>query len=403
MNLPFDLLVAVTFLLMICVLIAAHELGHYLFARLFKMGVEEFCIGFGPKPILTLWRRPYTVQLTDEDRVRFAEAHPGEPVPTEIQEETKYTIRPIPLGGFVKIKGLAPEEDGSEVNVPGGFFSRPPLQRLVVFFAGPLFSVAFGILILTGLYTTVGQNLPDKRPILGDMSTGPAQAAGLKSGDRIVSVDGAPMNTFYQLIGVIQDSPQKALKVVYVRKGETLQTTLTPEIGDVPIFKPDLTSEGRHRAGRIGAQFAWKTVPVPLGQAAVEAAMVPVEAVAGIGHLFKKPSDFSNNVGGPATIVAVTASATKSGIPDVLQLAGLLSISLGIMNLLPFPPLDGGQMVIAFVELLRRGKRLSIQVQSVAVSIGIAAVLILVVGVLAVDFGRFMPGGAKPAKAAHTK
>src|SRR5947207_10630088 len=101
----FDLLVATVFLLMLCVLVAAHELGHYLFARLFGMGVEEFAIGFGKRPLWVWMRKTYKV---DDPKVQ------------DLTETTDFTVRPWPLGGFVKIKGMLPEEDGSEVAVPGG-------------------------------------------------------------------------------------------------------------------------------------------------------------------------------------------------------------------------------------------------------------------------------------------
>ena len=121
-------LLTVVFLFMISALVAAQELGHYLFARLFGMGVEEFAIGYGKKPLFTWLRKPYKVR-----------GHSGEDLGES--ETTDFTVRPWPLGGFVKIKGMMPEEDGSEINVRGGFYNKPPWQRFVVLLAGPAFSV----------------------------------------------------------------------------------------------------------------------------------------------------------------------------------------------------------------------------------------------------------------------
>src|SRR5207302_10904574 len=113
---------------------AAHEYGHYLFARIFGMGVEEFAIGMGKK--LLVWRRKTypvgNVEPSGEEAITQ---------PPQATETTEFTIRAWPVGGFVRIKGMVPEEDGSEIRIPGGFYSKAPWKRLIVLFAGPLFSV----------------------------------------------------------------------------------------------------------------------------------------------------------------------------------------------------------------------------------------------------------------------
>src|SRR5207237_324639 len=148
-------LTIVAFLAMICVLVGAHEYGHFLFARLFKMEIEEFAIGFG-KPKMSWMKR----------------------------KGTEFTFRPVPLGGFVRIKGMQPEEDGSEIHVPNGFYSKPAWQRFAVLFAGPAFSILFGVVLLFGLFTIVGPRKVVDTPVIDNISAdGPAAKAGMQPGD----------------------------------------------------------------------------------------------------------------------------------------------------------------------------------------------------------------------------
>jgi regulator of sigma E protease len=126
--------------------------------------------------------------------------------------------------------------------------------------------------------------------------------------------------------------------------------------------------------------------------------MAPVTMVSGLLGIVRQPARASDEVGGPGTIALFAFEATKQGLVGILALAAGLSISLGIMNLLPIPPLDGGQMLVAFVEMLRRGRRLSIQVQNLVANVGFVLVLLLVFSVLAVDVGRIVGRKQNPDK-----
>lgn len=206
---------AIVLVVMFTVLVAAHELGHYLFARLFNMGVEEFAIGFGKRPLIEWMKRSYTIPMREgevasiavsPERVNLEGAgqRPPEDMIEEdtpsgkvLRETTRFTIRPWPLGGFVRIKGMLPEEDGSETTIAGGFYNKPPVQRLMVLFAGPLFSVLAGILILIPLYCWTGTYEPDNAPKIGAVVIGgPADKAGLREGDFVDSVNGARSKAF---------------------------------------------------------------------------------------------------------------------------------------------------------------------------------------------------------------
>lgn len=414
----------VVFITMISLLVAAHELGHYLFARWFKMGVEEFAIGFGSKRLVVWHRRTYDLKVApgetaDAATLSRSTALEGgtqhvdreliqTPDGVVIRETTDFTIRPWPIGGFVRIKGMVPEEDGSETRIPGGFYSKPPWQRLLVLFAGPLFSVVAGVLVLIPVYTTWGIEQQLNEPVIGGVAErGEAASAGLKPEDRILTIQGRPVETFYQLVQQIQGNPNRALAVTYRRGNETRATTLTPGLRTGPVFTRDLDITGEFRKqGMVGIGPKTVKKPLPLGEAVSEATMFPVKAVAGLARIFQKPETFEHNVGGPATMVALTSRMSERGLEYVLFLSALLSISVGIFNLLPVPPLDGGQMLIAFAEMLRRGRRLSLKVQGAITGVGFALVMTLVAAVLIVDVRRFtglsdpMRERAKPPAAA---
>ncbi len=414
----------IVLLLMVSILVAAHEFGHYLFARLFGMGVEEFAIGMG-KPRLKVWmRKTYSVdpipgpagqesnQFTEEERYAYltdgSTALQPEPVeqpsPSQVklslQETTDFTIRPWPVGGFVRIKGMVPEEDGSETKVPGGFYSKAPWKRFIVLLAGPVFSVVAGVIILTGVYSVRGLDGPDPRPVLGGLSEdGAAYQAGLREKDLVTKVDGKPVAKFYDMILGIVDKSGQPVEFEYVRDGKTLTATVTPVERDGPILGPDLeTTQPARKAGRIGVAPDISLVKLSFGAAFAEAVRAPVKVVTRLISLIPRPKELKENVGGPISIARATSAAVQMGPGFIILLSGWLSISVGIFNLLPIPPLDGGQMLVAIAEALRRGRRLSFQVQGTVAAIGFSLVLVFFVTVMYIDIGRLI-SPKEPAKA----
>jgi regulator of sigma E protease len=306
---------------------------------------------------------------------------------------TEYSLLLIPAGGFAAIKGMHPKPDGSEVLIPQGFYSKPPWQRFLVLFAGPLFSIAFGVLVLIGIFTTFGVERAVNEPVVGVVAPGSAAAkAGIQKGDRVVAIEGRPVSTFFDVIRVVRESPDRPLAFQIDRDGNRIESVITPvrDPAPTPVLSDrlELTSERRVQ-GKWGAQWTTEKKVLPLGEATIEALAFPVKVAGGLAALVSNPTRAKDEVGGPGTIAAATSVAVETGFDRVLFIAAALSISLGFMNLLPIPPLDGGQMVVAFVEMLRGGRRLSIQVQHAVSTAGFFLVFALIVGALAVDITRF--------------
>ena len=427
---PENILFVPVFLIIITVLVAAHEYGHYLFARIFGMGVEEFAIGFGTKPLWVYGRRKYRVPLDDgqvpskdrldgvpeDEKAEMAKVllkMEGKQDPSDkpvvidtpdgkvLEETTKFTVRPLPLGGFVRIKGMMPEEDGSETQIPGGFYSKEPWKRFIVLLAGPVFSILAGVILIFLLNVTVGEQVVDNKPLIGIVSVGsPAEAAGFHQGDRILSVDSAPVHTFFDFMSRIRYAGAVPHRVTYERDGKQFTTTVTPIVDaqPSPVFDSNLKETPQlAKQAKIGATLpiTYTYRPMPFKQATIEAVMAPVVAVEDMGSLFATPSKIKDAVGGPITMLRETRSAIELGFSYIVTTAAILSISVGIFNLLPIVPLDGGQMAIAVAEMFRR-RRLSMRVQNMAAAAGMFVVLMMVIAVMTIDIQRLgQPEGPK--------
>ena len=361
-----------TFIVMFGILVAVHEWGHYLAARACKMAVKEFSIGFGPK--LKTWRKKVSYMGN------------GDEVPTY------FNIRGVPLGGFVKIEGMEPQPDGSETKIPHGFYSKPPIARIAVLFAGPLFSIVFGVLVIFGTIASFGVEKPSNMVEQLKLKY-PAVEAGIKPGDRILKVNGEPTVEPFAATMAIRKTKGEAVNLEIDRAGAPLKFSIVTKLSDEAVDLLDSNGLPTGQKGKVpllGIVFGAERVRLPLGQAFTTALEIPIISVERLVYRLSQPAKIIEETTGVVGMAAVTNKAVESGIEDVLSICGMISISLGITNLLPIGMLDGGQILLAFVELLNRGKRLSYKLQSTFLTAGIAFMLVLFILITRQDIIRFV-------------
>ncbi|SNR64749.1 regulator of sigma E protease [Humidesulfovibrio mexicanus] len=322
-------------------LIFFHELGHFLVARMFGIGVKAFALGFGPK---------------------IASFRSG---------MTEYRLCAVPLGGYVMLAGESPEHD-EEPAIPKDllFSLRPVWQRMCVVAAGPVFNflLAWGIywaLFATqgqmGLAPTIGQVLPDS----------PAARAGLKEGDNVLTINGRSVTFWDDLTDQIQNSKDRPIALAIKRDREHVSLEVTPELRQRKnVFGETVT------VPMLGIVAAKEIVTMELsaGQSLVLSAKETWRAIVNMVMALVKMIERvipAESIGGPILIAQLINREAQEGIVGLLALAAALSANLGFVNLLPIPVLDGGHLVLFSLEAVTR-KPLSLRARAAAMRVGIA-------------------------------
>jgi len=427
-------------LIVLSVIIVIHELGHFLVAKFFKIKVETFSVGFGPR------------------LVGFAIG------------ETDYRISAFLLGGYVKMAGETPSD--TITGEAYEFLSKPKWQRFLVAAAGPAMNVFLAIGLVMGLYL-YGTDVPEfvlGQAVIGIVEPGsPAEKAGLQPGDLVVSLDGKEKPDWQAVQNDFLTSPGHTLPIVIERAGRRIQTTITPErrgredagyAGMLPVIrtvvravqpnspamaagvKPgdeiirvngvDLRNSGRTiqqaiqettektfpitvvrnenqrqeivldvtpvlRDGRkmIGIDVPFPTVHMKLGllgalQKSIETnkenAVLIFQV---IGRLIKRQASL-RQLDGPVGIVAVSGQAYEAGLDTLLTFMAVISLNLGILNILPIPILDGGVILLLVIESLM-GHDLSLRMKERIVQASFVFLLMLTVIVLYNDVVKLLP------------
>lgn len=293
-----------------------HEFGHFLFCKLSGIKVEAFSFGFGKE----LYGRT--------------------------SGPTRYSIRLIPLGGYVKPAGESLDEVSG---APDEYFSKPWYVRLGVVLAGPFMNYLLAFILFSGVILIVGEPRPSAEPVIGEVASGyPADLAGLKAGDRIVKVGGAEVSSWEAMAGEIRVRLEQEIAVVYRRDG------VDNEVKLVTRTSPD----GGPARGVIGisAGVIYKNVPffkgvrMGLHQCWYWTAFT-VKTLASNIYKREKP-----DLAGPIGIVNIVSKAAHTGMADLFFLIGLISVAVGFFNLLPIPLLDGGWALLFLYEGIFRRK-----------------------------------------------
>ncbi len=317
-------------------LVLVHEFGHFITAKMTGMRVDEFAIGFGPKII------------------------------SKKHGETVYSLRAIPLGGFNDIAGMDPDNNTAGER---GFCAKPVLSRMVVILAGATFNFILPIVLFFAIYSTLGMATPSTEPVIGGIiKSMSAEKAGLKEGDRILSVDGQKVATWKDFTDKLKgvDAGQNVL-LQYKRGEEISEVTLSPTFNE------------QEKRVLIGVQssivYESKTIPESFALSIEHTKEITVYMLESIARLFKEPEQ-TENLAGPIGIVQMSGQVAERGFIPLLNFAALLSINLGIINLLPVPVLDGGHFVNLFIEAVR-GKPLGSKAVAYTQRVGIAFLLML--------------------------
>ncbi len=362
-------------------MIFVHELGHFLFAKASGIRVDAFAIGFGPK--LISWQR----------------------------KETKYSINIIPFGGYVKIFGENPDDES--ISGPGSersFVNKPRWQQALVLVAGVLFNFIFAWLLYIGIFThgvtattdgfeKYANDFSNQRIMITDVLPGsPAEKAGIKTGDIIKAVvveDERPAAVnknvlLPQSVEAIQNSINSAngmpISFEYTRgSGQAVSTEITPETGLV--------------SGKYAIGIAMNNVVdlrLPFFSAVYEGGhytcvMIKDTAVGlytFIANIFQGTANFSD-VAGPVGIAGIVGNAAELGFTYLLMITALISINLGVVNLIPFPALDGGRVLFVIIESITR-RRISPKFSNTVNAVGFVLLMVLMVAVTYKDIAKLI-------------
>jgi regulator of sigma E protease len=348
----------IAFVIVLGVLIFFHELGHFLIARLFGVGVEKFSLGFGPKLF------------------------------GKIIGETEYRVSAIPLGGYVKMVG---EEPGSEIepaDLPRSFNHKKIYQKMLIVAAGPFFNLLLAVLIFFALFSIGG--VYDLKPSFGDVSKGaPAEAQGLKKGDLVLAIDQKKVGTWDEMAQIISDSGGRPLRFTLSRGDSVIDIDVTPKLDTTQdLFGEDVQ---RYMIGVAnGGDYSIRDIGV--GGALVESvrytyrwAKLTVVSVVKLirGTLSRK------TLGGPIMIAQMAGQQVREGVESFLFFIALLSVNLAIINFIPIPVLDGGHLLFFAIEAVIR-RPLNTRMREVAQQIGIFILVFLMIYVFYNDINRLI-------------
>ena len=348
------------FLFVLTIVVFFHELGHFIVARWCGVGVKVFSIGFGKE----------IFGYNDK-------------------KGTRWRLSWIPLGGYVKFI-----DDENAASVPGKtqlddvppelrdklFHGKTLAQRAAVVAAGPIANFILAILIFAAMFTFVGQRTT--APIADQVSpNSAAELAGFKPGDRVLSIDGQDIETFAEMQRIVSVSADRQLKFVLDRGGKQIELTATPkrrEITDNFGNKIRLGLLGIRRETQAG-EWNYKSYdPLTAIWLGTKETYFVIDRTLNYLYDVITGRESADQLGGPLRIAQISGQVASVGILALINLAAILSVSIGLINLFPIPMLDGGHLLFYGIEAIR-GRPLSDKTQEIGFRIGLAFVLMLMV------------------------
>ncbi len=353
----------VAFIIVLGILIFFHELGHFLVAKANGVGVLKFSLGFGPALV----------------KKRFG--------------ETEYMISALPLGGYVKM--LGEDEHGDKEIVthidPAKSFSAKPLKvKAAIVAAGPGFNLVLAVLIYT-VIAWVG--IPTLSPTIGTIQDkSPAYAAGLMSGDRIISIGTTPIKSWEEIPGLLEKSGANPVDLVIERDGTQFRVHVTPKMtkdkniyGEViehPIIgiSPSGDTFTTHYGPLTGIGYGFSQTWWVIKVTGIAFSKIATGAI-----------NLKESLGGPIMIAQVSGKTFKAGTLPFIALIAFISINLAIINILPIPVLDGGYLLIFLIEGIT-GKPIKDRPREIAQQIGLFLLILLMLFAFYNDIARIIAG-----------
>lgn len=329
-----EILGMLAFVVALLLSVMVHEFGHFITARRYGMWVSEFFVGFG--------KRIWSVQ----------------------RGETEFGIKAIPAGGYCKIEGMSPNDAMPEGEEDRAFYKASSGKKLVVLGAGSFLHFVLGYLLLFVLFAGVGTN--QVLPIIGEVvSNSAAQSAGIQVGDEVISINGVEVTTWYKDVEAIRNSQGKELTLGLLRDGQNITITATPRLTDIDGTERYVLGivniTGLKRSGVIeSASNSFKVTKSFLSESVKSLAKLPEKIPALWGATVRGEERDANGLVGVVGVARVSGEAVGSDkltpmerLATFLLIVASLNIFVGIFNLLPILPLDGGHMAVAIADEIR--------------------------------------------------
>ena len=343
-------------------LIFVHELGHFAVAKWAGVVVTRFSLGFGPR--LVAWQRG----------------------------ETEYAVSAVPLGGYVKMLGEDPEEEVPGADAARAFSAQSLWKRTAIVFAGPLMNLVSAFVAFTLVFAIFGAGSPSEAPKIGGVMEGmAAAAAGLARGDTVLAIEGKKIATWDELASTVRASDGASLRIEIRREnGAVEELVVTPE------RKPERSAFGEEigEAYLIGIERSIDIEPVSVvsavGLGAYQTYFWIKMTLLSVVKIFQGVVS-ARDLGGPILIVQAAGKQAELGMEYLIRFIGLISVNLGILNLLPIPILGGGHLLFFGFEAVR-GRPLAVRHREMAQQVGLFLLLALMVFVVYNDISRIVTG-----------